>query len=245
MAFIFLMHIYMKKTAVLVLVSGLMTALAPCRAADITGTITLKGTPPKERDLAPLVADATCGKLHTTTPTTHFYVVNDKGELGDVVVSLVGISGQSTGAAAPPIVLDQKGCEYSPQIFVVQTGQGIIVRNSDPVGHNVHTHPVVTGNDEQNKMQAERAPDLKFSFSKPESFLKFNCDVHSWMFAWATVVDHPYFAVSGKDGTYKISGVPAGKYKLQAAHRKAGVVTQDIEVKDGAETKADFALEVK
>ena len=65
------------------------------------------------------------------------------------------------------------------------------------------------------------------------------------MFAWVSIFDHPYFAVSGKDGSFKIANVPPGKYKLQAAHRKAGTVTQDIEVKEGEPAKVDFTLEAK
>jgi uncharacterized protein (DUF2141 family) len=60
-----------------------------------------------------------------------------------------------------------------------------------------------------------------------------------------SVFDHPCFAISGKDGTFKITNVPAGKYTLRAAHRKAGVVTQEIEVKDGEPAKVTFALEAK
>jgi plastocyanin len=228
------------------MVSGLVAALQVAAAADITGTVTLKGTPPKEKDITPVMEDANCSKLHTTVPSTHFYVVGPKGELADVIVSLQGISGKSTGASAPPMVLDQKGCEYSPSIFAVQTDQKIIVKNSDPVLHNVHDVPAAdSGNKEKNEAQLPNGPDLTFSFSKPESFLKFKCDVHQWMFAWASVFDHPYFAVSGKDGSFKIVNVPPGKYKLQAAHRKAGVVTQDVEVKEGEPAKVDFTLEVK
>jgi hypothetical protein len=87
--------------------------------------------------------------------------------------------------------------------------------------------------------------DLAFSFSKPEEFLKFKCDVHPWMFAWVSVFDHAYFAVSAKDGTFKISNVPAGKYTLKIAHRKAGAATQEIEVKDGEPTKVELTLEAK
>jgi len=223
-----------------------MGALSSVHGGDITGTVTLKGTPPPEKEITPLKDDANCGKLHTTTPTTHFYVVGGKGELADVVVSVVGISGKSSGASAAPIVIDQKGCEYTPQIQAVQTDQKILVKNSDPVLHNVHTLPAVAGNAEKNQAQAPNGPDLTFTFSKPEPFLKFKCDVHPWMFAWISVFDHPYFAVSGKDGTFKIANVPNGKYKIQAAHRKAALqgVTQEIEVKDG-ENKIDFTLEAK
>ena len=236
----------MNKPVAWVVVGALWVGLQATPAADIIGTITLKGTPPKEKDITPLKEDATCGKLHSDMPTTHFYVAGPKGELADVVVSLQGISGKSTGASAPAAVLDQKGCEYIPSIFAVQTGQKIVVKNSDPVLHNVHNVPAEgSGNKTFNQAQLPNGPDLSFTFDKPESFLKFQCDVHKWMFSWVSVFDHPYFAVSGKDGTFKIANVPPGKYKLQAAHRKAGTVTQEIEVKEGEDTKADFTLEVK
>jgi len=214
-------------------------------AGDITGKITLKGTPPPEKDITPLKQDATCGKLHADMPKTKFYVVGGGGELADVVVYLDGISGKSTGASAPPAVLDQKGCEYIPQIMALQTGQKLNVKNSDPVLHNVHTTPdPASGNKEQNMAQLAKGPDLTFTFAKPEVFLRFKCDVHPWMFAWVSVFDHPYFAVSGKDGTFKIANVPPGKYKLVAAHRKAGTQTQEIEVKDDG-AQVNFTMDAK
>jgi hypothetical protein len=234
------------KSSTLIMVAGLAAALQAASAADITGTVTLKGTPPKEKDITPVMEDANCSKLHTSVPTTHFYVVGSKGELADVIVSLQGVSGKSTGASAPPMVLDQKGCEYVPSIFAVQTDQKIMIKNSDPVLHNVHDIPAEgSGNKEKNEAQLPNGPDLTFSFSKPENFLKFKCDVHQWMFAWVSIFDHPYFAVSSKDGSFKIANVPPGKYKIQAAHRKAGVVTQEVEVKEGEPAKVDFTLEVK
>jgi plastocyanin len=234
-----------KLTGIIITVTGLALTSPLAQGADITGTITLKGTPPKERDITPLKEDATCGKMHSDTPTTHFYVVSAKGELADVVVSLQGVSGKSTGASAQPALLDQKGCEYSPQILAVQTGQKITVKNSDPVLHNVHDLPAVAGNAEKNEAQMPNGADLSFSFDKPEDFLKFKCDVHQWMFAWVSVFDHPFFAVSDKNGAFKISNVPPGKYTLKAAHRKAGATTQEIEVKEGEGAKANFTLEVK
>lgn len=214
-------------------------------AADITGTVTLKGTPPAEKAITPLKEDPNCGKLVSGTPTTKFYVTGAKGELADVVISVQGISGKSSGASAEPVVLDQKGCQYIPAILAAQTGQKIVVKNSDPVLHNVHAQPTVADNKEQNLAQMPNGPDLTMTFAKPEMFLKFKCDVHPWMFAWISVFDHPYFAVSGKDGAFKIANVPPGKYTLQAAHRKAGTVTKEIEVKEGEPVKVEFVLEAK
>ena len=233
----------MKKTTILAALLGL-GALAAA-AADVTGVITLKGTPPKEVDITPLKDDPTCSKLQTDTPTTHFFVVGSKSEFADVIVSVQGVNAKSAGASATPVVLDQKGCLYVPQILAVQTDQKIVVKNSDPVMHNVHDTPSVAGNEEKNMAQLPNGPDLTLSFPKPEEFVRFKCDVHAWMFAWISVFDHPYFTVSAKDGTFKIPNVPPGKYTLKAVHRKAGTMTKEIEVKEGQPLKADFAFEVK
>ncbi len=235
----------MKKATAWTAVAALAFLFQTAVAGDVTGTITLKGTPPKEKEITPLKEDPTCGKLHSEMPTTHFYVVGANGALADVVVSVEGISGKSTGTSAQPATLDQKGCEYVPQILAIQTGQKLVVKNSDPVLHNVHDLPTVTGNKEQNMAQMPGGADLSFTFDKPEEFLKFKCDVHQWMFAWVSVFDHPYFAVSAKDGTFKISNVPPGKYTIKAAHRKAGTATQEVEVKEGAPAQVNFTLEAK
>ncbi len=229
--------------------AAVLASMQVASAGDITGTITLNGTPPDELVNTAIAGDANCGKLHPETVKTQFFVVGANKELKDVVVTVTGISGKSTGASAEPLVLDQKGCEYTPYIFAVQTGQKIIVRNSDPapILHNVHATPTAAGNQEVNLPQAPGSGDLTISFPTAESFLKFKCDVHPWMFAYATVVDHPYFAVSGADGKFKIANVPPGKYTVSAVHRKANggkPVTKEIEVKDGGNS-LDFALDVK
>jgi plastocyanin len=237
----------MKAIPLLVLAGGFAAFLQVSSAADITGAVTFVGTPPPERPITPLKEDPTCGKFYTGMPTTHFFVVGPNKELADVVVMLKGISGKSTGASAPAVVIDQKGCLYEPQIAAIQTGQKVLIRNSDPVLHNVHTLPAVSGNKEDNQAQMQGAPDITMSFPAAENFLKFKCDVHPWMFAWVTVVDHPYFAVTSKDGTFKISNVPPGKYTISALHRKAAPngVDKDVEVKDGEAAKVDFALDLK
>jgi plastocyanin len=231
------------KKSLLLLSLGVLTSLQLVRAGDITGSISFKGTPPAERELTPIRDNPDCSPLYPgALPKTKFYVVGAGGELADVIVSLKGVPSASTGASAAPAVLDQKGALYSPQILAVQTGQKVIIKNSDSFIHNVHTKPVA--NSEDNQVQMAGGPDLTFTFAKPEPFLKFQCDVHPWMFAWVSVFDHPYFAVSGADGKFTIKNVPPGKYTIEAAHRKLGVQTAEIEVKADGATQ-DFAFEAK
>ncbi len=238
----------MKLNQSLALVAGFTAALQFATAGNITGKVTLKGTAPAEKDITG-VTDAACSAGHTTPMKTRFFVVGSGGELADTVVILKGVpNAKSTGDTAAPLLIDQKGCEYVPYVGAVQTGQKILVKNSDQTMHNIHPSPANTagGNKEENKAQFAGAADLTFTFPATENFLKFKCDVHPWMFSYITVVDHPYFAVTGKDGAFTIKDVPAGKYKIVALHRKAAPagIEQDIEVTaDGAKT--DFALEAK
>jgi plastocyanin len=234
----------MKIFSVFLLVATL-AAMSVASAADIVGIITLKGTPPAEKEITPIMDNADCSAMYNgKTPTTHFYVVSPNGELADVIVSLKGVTGKSTGASAPPAMMDQKGCMYAPTILAIQTGQKLIVKNSDTCIHNVHTKPAVAGNEESNQVQMPGGGDLTFTFPQPEMFLKFQCDVHPWMFAWVSVFDSPYFSVSDKDGRFVIKNVPPGKYTVEAAHRKLGAKTQDVEVTD-KDVTANFTFEVK
>lgn len=221
----------------------LCAGLTSAHAADITGKISLKGTPPPEKTL-PL--DPACGKLWPNEkPKTRFYAVGADAGLADVFVYLKKFDGK-VEPATKPVLLDQKGCEYVPYVAGLQSGQKLLVRNSDPVLHNVHATPKI--NKEFNLAQMAGGKDIERSFEQSEVFVRFKCDVHQWMFAYVGVLPHPYFAVTDKDGNYKIEGVPAGKYTLVAFHRKAHgtedkALTQEITVGDAA-AKADFAVEV-
>ncbi|HWC58666.1 MAG TPA: hypothetical protein VHC44_03160, partial [Verrucomicrobiae bacterium] len=232
----------MKSSFAIVTAIGVASLAQFATAADITGTVTLSGTPPAEREITPLENDAVCGKLNGGKVFTTFYVVGPNKGLADVIVELKGVPAKAADASAPPVVMDQKGCLYEPQIVAVQTGQKLIVKNSDPSSvpmHNVHINPTAPANLAEystkiSQPQMSGGADLVYNFSAPENFMKFQCDVHPWMFAWVTVVDNPYFAVTGKDGKFTIKNVPPGKYKIVALHRKASPsgMEKDVEVKD-------------
>jgi plastocyanin len=236
------------KTSSIFLLLAALTVMPMARAADIIGTITLKGTPPAEAPYTPLMENSQCAAMYTNTPTTHFYVVGKNGEFADVIVFLKDadgkdITGKSTGASAPPAMLDQKGCLYTPTILAIQTGQKLIVKNSDPCIHNVHTTSTA-GNPEHNDAQMPGGADLTYTFPKPEMFMKFQCDVHPWMFAWVSIFDNPYFDISDKAGKFVIKNLPPGKYTVVADHRKLGEQTQTVEVAD-KDVTVNFTFTIK
>jgi hypothetical protein len=213
-------------------------------AAEITGKVTLKGTPPPERKIE---FDATCGKLHTEAKTTRHFLVAPDGGLANVFVYLkTGPAGKTYETPTDVPVLDQVNCIYEPYVSGVMVNQKFKIRNSDPLMHNVHAMPKAAGNKEFNIGQPVKDMTTEKSFASPEVLVRFKCDVHPWMFAYIGVLDHPYFAVTDKDGKFKLPGdLPAGTYTLVAYHLKAGEGSQEITVAAGDKKEVNFTLEVK
>ncbi len=79
-------------------------------------------------------------------------------------------------------------------------------------------------------------------FTAAEDDGAFKCDVHGWMNAYAGVLDHPYFAVTGEDGTFEIKNLPPGTYKLTAWHEKLGTQTADITLAAKDEKENNFTF---
>ena len=88
---------------------------------------------------------------------------------------------------------------------------------------------------------AAGSPPKNRKFNYPDR-VRFKCDVHPWMGAWCIVKSHPFFAVSGEDGSYVIKNAPAGTYKLVLHHEKLGEQTVSVTVEAGKTTTQDFTL---
>jgi plastocyanin len=228
----------------LIHLAALVSGSAAVLAGDVTGTVTLKGTPPPEKPIAPLNADVNCGKVAKGPVTTRHYVVGAGGGLGNVVVYVKGgLEGKKFEAPASKAVMDQISCLYEPYVMAAQTGQAVEIRNSDPFLHNVNFMKSDVGNKPFNFAQSGGAKPVDKIFENQEVFVKLQCNVHPWMFGYIGVVANPYFAVTDKDGKFTIKGLPAGKYTVAFKHLKAGEVTQEVEVKDsGADVKATFEV---
>ncbi len=79
----------------------------------------------------------------------------------------------------------------------------------------------------------------------PEVF-KVKCDVHPWMGAFVHVLEHPFFSVTGDDGTFTITGLPPGNYTVTAWHESLGEKQQaDVKVEEGKPTTVEFSFEAK
>ena len=195
-------------------------ASAPAPAAvggsgSITGLVSYTGA---DTDAAiNMDADPVCASSHSEGAESETILAVD-GNLANVFVYVKeGVSGSYT-APSEPLVLDQNGCTYLPHVSGIQTGQKFIIRNSDSTLHNVHAIPVK--NKEFNQGQPFQNMELEKAFDIAEVMVPFKCDVHPWMAAYIGVVDHPYFAVSGADGSFTIEGLAAGDYVVETCTRR-------------------------
>ncbi len=108
--------------------------------------------------------------------------------------------------------------------------QPLEIINSDATLHNVHALP--KNSPQFNLGMPVKNMKLKKSFAKAETMVKIKCEVHPWMGAWAGVLDHPFYAVSGADGKFQIKDLPAGEYTIEAWHEKLGAQTSKVTVTD-------------
>ena len=128
--------------------------------------------------------------------------------------------------------MDQDGCIYTPHVMGVQVGQQFKVKNSDGLLHNVHS--LSKDNPPFNRAMPANVTEADYEFAKTERF-RIKCDVHPWMGSWVTVVDHPFYAVTGTDGSFRIENVPAGTYTIEARHEverfgDGGALTETVTV---------------
>ena len=213
------------------------SAVDSASAATISGTVTFEGTPPPNAAIR-MNADPYCLTANKTPQTQETFMVKD-GKLGNVFVYVQdGLGSRTFPTPTTPVVLDQQNCRYRPHVFGVMAGQPIEILNSDTTLHNIHATPAT--NPEFNTAQPIKGMKMTHTFPAKEDkvVVPFKCDVHSWMNAYAGVLDHPYFAVTGEDGTFTIEDLPPGTYTLAAWHERAGTKTMSVTVA-AKETKAD------
>ena len=224
-------------------ISALALSAGMCSVslADVTGKATLNGQAPKPKVIN-MAAVPQCAAQHTQPVFDESIVVGAGNELQNVVVWVK--DGAKLGGAAPkdPVVLDQKGCVYSPHVVAVMVGQELKAKNSDAMLHNVHG--LARENGEFNISQNQQGQENKIDGNKAVETYKVKCDVHPWMNAWVVVLDHPFSAVTDANGAYTIKGLKDGKYTLVAWQEKLGMQEAEVEVKDGKATK-DFQFAPK
>ena len=207
--------------------------------ASLKGVVRFEGTVPKPK-LISMSADPSCAKQHLAPVLAQEVMIDAKGDLQNVVVFVSeGLGELSFEAPAQPVVVEQKGCMYSPHVVAMRANQPLHVVNDDPTSHNIH--PTPANNREWNKAEPPGAA-IDESFAREEVAIPVKCNVHPWMHGYVAVFKHPFFAVTGKDGSFDLSGLPPGTYTIKAWHEKLGTATQTITIGANESKETSFVF---
>ena len=209
-------------------------AAAPAAAATgVKATVKFSGAGPVMPKLK-READPFCGK---TPMNDQEVVINANGTLKNTVVR---VSQGAAAVATPPAdakEVDQNNCMYAPRVVVGVTGQKVLIKNTDPIMHNVHTYQGTTTGFNQAQMKGSK--DLEKTLAA--GLMKFKCDVHPWMTGYTYGNDNPYVCVTDDKGECNLGDIPAGTYTIETWHEKLGVKTAPLTVTAGTPASVEIS----
>jgi len=206
----------------------------------ITGKVTFTGEKPTLRQID-FSANPACQKMHSSPVYSEEVVVNNNGTLKNAFVWLKeGVPAGRWKPSSKTAVIDQQGCLYKPHVTAVMVGQPVEFRNSDDTNHNIHPMPLK--NQEWNESEPPKDQGKVKTFDKEEVMIPVKCNIHPWMRAYIGVVRHPFFAVTGEDGSFTIKGVPPGNYTVEVWQEKYGTKDENVAVAAKESKTIDFAL---
>jgi len=236
---------------VLPTMAGLLLVVAPALAGayevapvadggSVVGKVLFKGEAPPPKRMLITKNKEICGEGQREIVE----VAVRNGALGNAIVVIDGVSkGKAWVATTQKPLLDQKQCTFIPALMAVPKGGDLDILNSDPVLHNIHTYEVV-GTTRRTLFNFGQ-PNQGQRLTKPLNlrrgeWVKVECDAHDFMHAWMFGAASPYHAVTGEDGSFAITDVPPGKYKMRALHPVLGVREGEVTVPAKGKAEATF-----
>lgn len=213
-------------------------------AGAITGKVVYEGkVPPAISKPIDTSGDPACAAHAGDKPPVNEVLVLGEGQtMANIIVKVTaGLpEGKTWEAPAEPAIMTQAGCQYAPHVTALQLGQKLKVLNPDGILHNVNCQPKL--NRAQNRAMPKNLTEIEFDFDQAEDPFRFKCDVHPWMMAYCTVIPHPFFDVTEKDGIFTIEGLEPGEYEIEAWHERLGTQTAKVTVTADAAAEANFTF---
>ncbi len=212
-------------------------------ASKLSGQVFFYGILPAEKEVK---ISPSAAKFRAERLMTRNFITSSNHGLADTLIYVKkGLEGKKFEHPKTPVILKSKGFEWYPYIAAVQTGQPVSFITEDPLLYNLHFIPKNGSNVEWNRAMLPDAKKIEAVIDHPEVMAMLKCDSLPWMYAYLSVFEHPYFAVTDKEGGFEFpQELPPGRYTLVALHRRAGEQEMEIEVTNAAAKPVQFRLPV-
>jgi plastocyanin len=120
---------------------------------------------------------------------------------------------------------------YAPRVIVAPVHSTVRFPNHDPFNHNVFS---VSGGNSFDLGLFGRGEARSQTFAH-EGLVRVFCNIHPRMVAYVVLVNNPFFTQPAADGSFALSDLPPGRYKLHVWHERVpSEVVQDVVVGQGA-----------
>lgn len=220
------------------------TAAAEGEWGTLKGRIVFDGKAPAQEPIDTSKDPACKMKLETEN-----LIVGKDGGLANAVIMLrtknAKVHPDFAASDAAELVLDNKNCRFEPHVQVVRLSQKLLLKNSDPTGHNSNLAPLL--NTAINPVLAAGGDPVPYQFTTEEAVpVKVGCNIHPWMGAWIVARKDPYAAVTDKDGNFTIKDLPAGKELEFRLWQESAGYLKNAAFKGGkADARGTFKLKIK
>jgi plastocyanin len=159
---------------------------------------------------------------------------------GPVVDAVVLVEGPSLPAPehAAHVVIEQRNQTFVPHVVAVLAGTTIDFPNDDPILHNAFS----TSPAKRFDLGMYDRGETRSVVFDTAGIVRIGCNVHPRMEAFVVVHTNPYVAVSDAQGSYTITGIPAGTYQLRIWHERLAEQRLPVTIRDGQVQPLDVRL---
>ena len=152
-------------------------------------------------------------------------------DLGGAVIWLEGIGGAGGPVRPGAFQIGITDKTYAPHVLAVPLGSTVTFPNNDPFDHNVFS----VSDSESFDLGLYGRGEAKSRTFSHAGLVRVFCNVHPRMVAYVHVMATRFYTQPGGDGSFALTGVPPGRYRLHVWHERSPVeVIKDISVAAGA-----------
>lgn len=154
-------------------------------------------------------------------------------------VAVVYLEGEFPPADTPPVAqMTQKDLAFLPRLLPVRVGTTVEFPNLDDAYHNIFSYSPAKRFD-LGRYRSDERPVPSQVFDTP-GLVTLRCDIHEHMRAVILVLDTPHFVITDTDGSFRLTGLPAGRYVLKAWVNSRTTLERPVDLADGATLQADL-----